>query len=166
MVKIMIVPVMRSGLALDETMPIDSVLMKRIESLLYTFMEHATVHAATYVREGNRNTLTTMDMVFGLKYCAHTFFHEMNLEDNIDANILKSDDDEEEDDDEETDDEVEDDDEESDDDFVRNETSVNPLVLKMNQYVDEWASWCPTDEVEIMIKRTIDKMEVQSDLNF
>ena len=140
---------MRSGLALDETMPIDSVLMKRIESLLYTFMEHATVHSATYVREGNRNTLTTMDMVYGLKYCAHTFFHEMNLEDNIDANILKLDDDEE-----------------TDDDFVRNETSLNPLVLKMNQYVDEWASWWPTDEVEIMIKRTIDKMEVQSDLNF
>ena len=147
----MIAPVMRTGLALDEIVPIESSLMRRIESLLYTFMERATVHAATYVTEGNRNTLTTMDMIFGLKYCAHTFFHEDDFEASVDANLAQ-------DDDEATDDD------ETDDPFVRNETSTNPLVVKMNHYADEWDTWCPTDEVEVMVKRAIDKMEAQSDL--
>jgi hypothetical protein len=150
--KNMIAPVMRTGLALDEIVPIESSLMRRIESLLYTFMERATVHAATYVTEGNRNTLTTMDMIFGLKYCAHTFFHEDDFEASVDANLAQDDD------------EATDDDDETDDPFVRNETSTNPLVVKMNHYADEWDTWCPTDEVEVMVKRAIDKMEAQSDL--
>jgi hypothetical protein len=163
--KNMIAPVMRTGLALDEIVPIESSLMRRIESLLYTFMERATVHAATYVTEGNRNTLTTMDMIFGLKYCAHTFFHEDDFEASVDANLAQDDDEATDDDDEATDDDDETtDDDETDDPFVRNETSTNPLVVKMNHYADEWDTWCPTDEVEVMVKRAIDKMEAQSDL--
>ena len=162
---------MKTGLALEEIMHVDPSLKKKIESILYTFMEIATIHAVTYVTEGNRNTLTTMDIVFGLKYCARTFFHEPNLEDNIDANLAQLDMEDEDMEDEDTEDEdtededTEDEDtEDTEDTFVRNETSTNPLVLKMNQYVDEWSSWCPTDEAEVMIKRVIDKIESQPDL--
>lgn len=161
------IPEMKTGRSIlveNDEHTMDSSMLIKIQSIMLTFMERATVYAATYVSEGNRNTLTGMDIVYALKYCAHTFFQEPDLESSIDATLTKLCADEDESSEDENQDENQDEiqeETEDEDPFVRIETTNNPLIQKMNQYVDEWNDWVPTDEVEQMVKRAIDKMEIK-----
>lgn len=138
---------------------------ERIQSILMTLIEKSFIKAAEYCEAGHRNTVTGMDIIYALQWCAHEFFNDDKLEESFDRHLeqiraINSDDESEE---EESD--VESDEEgESDDEFERVEDPNNELVTKMNKYHDEWDTWVPESELQQSIKNAINRVIDQNEL--
>jgi hypothetical protein len=113
--------------------------------ILIPVMEAATILASHYSKACGRDTVTGMDMAYGLMYAARnvtgkqigTMFPE----------IYDSDEEEEEE-------ALEVD--ESEEPFTRYEGDEE-LYVNMNTCADTWESWEPTSPIENIIKSAVDK---------
>ena len=124
-------------------------IIKNALDMLTPVMEGAMIAAAHYAKSCNRNTVTALDVQYGMRYCAQhavgkhigTLFPELEDED------------EDEDSDEGSVEEVDEDDEP----FTRYEGTADETLVQMNKSYDEWNEWVPTNMIESMIKSAIDK---------
>jgi hypothetical protein len=106
-------------------------------------MEMAVYAAAKYANACNRNTVTAMDMEYGMKYATMNFVGKQ-IGSYFPPEVYES----------ESEDEEEYESEE--DEFTRYQGS-DENIQAMNSAYDSWDSWVPENIAEIMIKRSIDE---------
>lgn len=108
-------------------------------------MEMAVYSAAKYANACSRNTVTALDMEYGMKYATMNF---------VGKHVGSYFPDEVYDESEESGTESESESEE--DEFTRYE-GTDETILAINAAYDEWDSWVPEIPAEILIKRAIDE---------
>jgi hypothetical protein len=107
-------------------------------------MEGAMITAAHYTKACGRNTVTAVDMKYGMRYCAQnvagkqtgTMFPELQDSDDSDESDIE---------------EVDEDDEP----FTRY-SGDDELMNAINKSYDEWGTWEPYSPLEKMIKSAVD----------
>ena len=117
-------------------------------NMLTPVIEGAMVAGAAYSKACGRNTVTAMDVKYGLRYCAQkipgkhigTLFPE----------LADTDSDTDESDIEEVD--------ENDEPFTRY-VGDDETMNEMNKMFDEWDQWEPSSPLEIILKNAVDKLE-------
>lgn len=113
--------------------------------ILTPVMESATILACHYSKACGRDTVTGMDVAYGLMYAARnvtgkqigSLFPEIYEESDSDEDEIE---------------EVD----ESDEPFTRYEGDEE-LYVNMNTCADTWDSWEPTSPIEHIIKSAVDK---------
>jgi hypothetical protein len=110
-------------------------------------MEGAMILAAQYAKACNRNTVTAMDMKYGMRYSAKNFAGKQIG--TLFPELQGSDEDEDEDDSsiEEVD--------EDEEPFTRY-SGNDEIMVGMNKAYDEWDEWEPFSPLEKMLKSAID----------
>ena len=119
-------------------------------------MEGAMISGAHYAKACGRNTVTSTDVKYGMRYGAQhiagkqigTMFPELQDSEDEDGD---SDEDGEDEDDA---DEIEEVDEE-DEPFTRY-TGDDPIMIAMNKSYDEWDQWEPYSPLDHLLKSAID----------
>jgi len=114
--------------------------------ILIPVMEAATILASHYSKACGRDTVTGMDVAYGLMYAARNVTGKQIG--SMFPELYESEDDEEEDTIEEVD--------ESEEPFTRYE-GTEELYVNMNICADTWESWEPTSPIEHIIKNAVDK---------
>ena len=144
---------MKSGhsMLIEEEKP-DNQLLRYLNNLLLVFAEKSILFAAHYAKNAGRDNLSGQDTIYSLQFLCHEFMNLSDLEDCVKQLIKNTD---EEDSDEEDSDEEDSD--EEDTDFFSRANNDDVICAKMNKYHDEWDSWNPTDDIEILLKRNVDK---------
>ena len=112
--------------------------------ILIPVMEAATVLGSHYAKACGRDTITGMDISYGLMYAARNVTGKQIG--SLFPEIYDSDDDEEE--------AIEV--EESEEPFTRYE-GTEELFVNMNTCADTWDSWEPSSPIETILKRAVDK---------
>jgi hypothetical protein len=123
----------------------DEDFIKSAIDMITPVMEGAMITGAHYAKACGRNTVTAMDMKYGMRYCAQnvagkqigTMFPELQ----------DSEDEDEGSDIEEVD--------EDDEPFTRY-TGDDDLMKSVNKAYDEWETWEPYSPLEKMIKSAVD----------
>ena len=130
--------------------------IKTAIELITPVMEGAIITAAHYAKACGRNTVTSQDMKYGMRYCAQTVAGKHSG--TMFPELQDSDD---EDDDEDGDgdrvevvEEVDDDDEP----FTRY-SGDDELMNSVNKCYDEWDQWEPFSPLEKMLKSSVDKSD-------
>jgi histone H3/H4 len=118
-------------------------------NILGNVLEKATENAVYYMIQCDRNTLTSDDMKYGMRYAVRTM-GEMSVDT---PQIVRDMMIEEEEEDEESDEEYEDD----EDDFSRYQGDDEKCIA-MNEYYDSWDAWEPETPAERLLKKSIDKI--------
>lgn len=128
--------------------------LNRINNMLQLFSEKSILFGAHYAKCAGRDNLSGMDIIYALQYLTHEFMNLETLEDELNE-INNSDNIDDSDDDS---DNIDDDDNDNDE-FTRvSDTTTDEMCRKMNEYHDTWNEWNPTDIVEQILKRNIDKL--------
>jgi hypothetical protein len=117
--------------------------MQEAIDLFIPVMEMATYAAARYANACNRNTVTSTDIEYGMKYAAMnqvgkqvgSYFPELYNSDS----------------------ETEESETESEEDEFTRYTGSDENIVEINTAYDSWKSWVPENPLEIMIKRAIDE---------
>jgi len=112
--------------------------------ILIPVMEAATILGSHYAKACGRDTITGMDISYGLMYAARnvtgkqigSLFPEIYDSDNDDEEAIEVD--------------------ESEEPFTRYE-GTEELYVNMNTCADTWDSWEPTSPVEAILKSAVDK---------
>jgi hypothetical protein len=112
--------------------------------ILIPVMEAATVLGSHYAKACGRDTITGMDISYGLMYAARnvtgkqigSLFPEIYDSDNDDEEAIEV--------------------EESEEPFTRYE-GTEELFVNMNTCADTWDSWEPSSPIETILKRAVDK---------
>ncbi len=112
-------------------------------NILVPVMEFAVYSAAKYANACQRNTVTSTDMEYGMKYAARNY---------IGKQIGSHFEDESEEESEESDEEFESD----EDEFTRYQGD-NEIIQAMNECYDTWDDWSPENPAEIIMKKAIDE---------
>ena len=152
----------QTGFCMNVDPKLDEYTTLKINIILKKYMEYAVKDAAEYCHAAGRNTLTSTDIEYALKYQAHVFIINDTLLDECQkefydtvssssTHTLWADVEETTDEDDQTTDE--DDDEE----FTRCDCSDNEKINKMNDYFDQWELWKPDDSIYQSIKKSIDR---------
>jgi hypothetical protein len=155
----------------EEQDQIDDETYSKIKIIMNKYMTNAIDYAVMYCKASGRDTLTSTDIEYALKFQAHEFEITDELIEECEkefASVKKTcwADVEESDDDEcetgsETDDECETGSETDDDEqFERCEGDqvANETIAKMNKYHDDWNEWVPQTDTHKSIKNSIDKV--------
>ena len=124
----------------------NTINLEKIENLLLLFSQKSIVLGAHYATCAGRNNLSGEDIIYSLQYFAHEFMKIDSLENDLENFDSDSDSDSEFDSDFD-----------SDDLFTRADDS-DEFCKKINYYHDTWNEWNPTDEIECVLKRNIDKI--------
>ena len=120
-------------------------IIKTATELIQPVFESAIVMAGHYVKECGRNTITSQDVQYSLKYCAR------NLVGKHIGTLFPEDDESGSD---------------SDDSFTEIDEDEEPftrysgddkLMNDVNNAVDTWDAWIPESPIEIMLKDSVDK---------
>ena len=119
-------------------------IIQAATEIIQPVMESAIIVAGHYSKTCGRNTITSQDVQYALKYSAR------NLVGKHVGTLFPEDEDEDEDDDsmEEVDEEEE--------PFVRY-SGEDSLMKDIHNAVDTWESWIPVSPIEIMLKDSVDK---------
>jgi len=154
------------------------ILVSTSMATLGVFASEAMETAGKYAIGNGRKKVSGDDMQRALKYECRTFFAKTNDDDlsrrvkDIREKMQDSGDDEDdeedeedEDDEDEDDDEDDDDDKDDDEDDDEDDEQVDEaekakfanLVANVNAVASHWDSYCPSDPVQQLIKRAIDK---------
>lgn len=148
------IPPMKTGFSLIEPPKPDQDLLNKLNNLLLIFAEKSIHLGAHYAKTSGRYNLSGMDTIYSLQYLAHEF---MDLED-LDQLLKEKENESESESESESFSEHEDSDcEEIDNDTFTRASDEDNLCKKMNYYHDTWSEWAPTDDIEILLKRNIDK---------
>ena len=131
-------------------------IIQAATEIIQPVMESAIIVAGHYTKTCGRNTITSQDVQYALKYSAR------NLVGKHVGTLFPEDEDEEEDesgDEDESgsgeDDSMEEVDEEEEP-FVRY-SGEDSLMKDIHNAVDTWESWIPVSPIEIMLKDSVDK---------
>ena len=116
--------------------------VKTAIDLITPVMEGAMVAAAHYAKACGRNTVTAVDVKYGMRYCAQTVAGKQ-----VGTLFPELDDDDDGSDIEEVD--------EDDEPFTRYSGDDETMVA-MNKAFDEWETWEPYSPLEKMLKAAID----------
>ena len=120
-------------------------IIKAATEIIQPVFESAMVLAGHYVKESGRNTITSQDVQYALKYCARnlvgkhigTLFPEDSDDDSVsDGSITEVDEDESP--------------------FSRY-SGGDKLMNEINEAVDTWDEWVPESPIEVMLKDSVDK---------
>lgn len=161
---------MKTGILANDV-PVDETLLKKIKGIMTHFMENAITVGCRYVKASGRDTLTSTDIMYALKYQARTYLDNIeqitNIEDIFDK-YAESEDNSEEDDIEDniednSEDDIEDNSEDNSEDdidecFTRCDDSTDPLIKDMNLYHDTWDQWVPDNPIQTLIKNAVDNV--------
>ena len=150
--------------------------LDNIMSMLTMFSSNAVVNAGRYVELCNRNGITEQDMKNGLIYEVFEFTKRPNFKEemeNIKEEIKNESDDEEEEEEEE---EEENNNKEINENLIIKDEdimsfsrieNVNDLesedkefVIKYHNYIDNWEDWKPTNIIENLMKKSINKINI------
>lgn len=131
-----------------------------IHAILAALMVKTIETASRYTTGCGRDVVTSTDMQYAIKYEAHVFFFRESLQDDIKQcrEILCNSSESEE---SETDDTLEDNDENESAIFCRNMS--NPFCVRVNNIVDSWDKWNPSDPLQRSLKLAIDQTFVCED---
>ncbi len=110
-------------------------------NILIPVMEFAVYAAAKYANACNRNTVTAMDMEYGMKHAARTYVGRQSGSHFSDSDSGSDSESEEY---------------ESDEDEFTRYDGTDEIIQEMNRSYDTWGEWVPETPVEIMIKNAID----------
>ena len=123
-------------------------IIKSATEIIQPVFESALILAGHYVKECGRNTITSQDVQYSLKYCARnlvgkhigTLFPEDDESgsdsDISDGSVTEVDEDEEP--------------------FTRY-TGEDKLMNDVNEAADTWDTWVPESPIERMLKDSVDK---------
>ena len=112
-------------------------------NLLGQLMEFAVINGAKYSKSAGRNNLSGQDIIYALQYEAHEFpFRNLNTNDYSSS--------------EDEDSESEEFCNEEDDKFTRS-SSQDELIVKMNNYHDNWDTWEPELDIQKILKNAVTK---------
>ena len=125
----------------------DVEILQNAIDIMTPVLEGAMIAAAHYAKACGRDTVTSMDVQYGMRYCAQhcvgkhigTLFPELEAEgsDSDNASSIE---------------EVDEDDEP----FTKY-SGDDEIMNTMNASYDNWAQWVPESIIEIMLKDAIDK---------
>jgi hypothetical protein len=123
-------------------------------NLLNELMRFAVINGSKYAKSAGRDNLSGEDIIYALQYEAHEFpyrnINSTSASESSDDEISDSED--EIDDDADTIDNLNDD----ADTFTRS-SSNDELIIKMNNYHDNWLSWEPETEIQKSLKNAVNK---------
>lgn len=125
--------------------------LNKIENLLLLFAQKSIILGAHYATCAGRNNLSGTDTIYALQYFAHEFMKIDSLEEDL-KDLEESENESSESESSESDIETE------DNDYFTKAPDTDPFCKKMNEYHDNWNSWEPTNPIEIILKRNIDKI--------
>lgn len=124
----------------------DEQIIKAATDIIQPVFESALIVAGHYVKECGRNTITSQDVQYSLKYCARnlvgkhigTLFPEGDSDsDSVsDGSVTEVDDEEEP--------------------FTRY-SGDDKIMNDVNEAADTWDSWIPASPIERMLKDSVDK---------
>ena len=137
---------------IDEPQPI--VTEEEIQKLLVVFMQNAITNASSYSQASGRDNLSSQDVVYGLKYEAFTFCKNNTLKGYLEMYESSS----------ESDDtsESEYDLLEENEEFSEAPDDASEMIRMMNQVNQFWSSWEPNNQIEVILKESIDRtIEIQ-----
>ena len=147
------IPPMKTGFnPIDEPQPI--VTEEEIQKLLVVFMQNAITNASSYSQASGRDNLSSQDVVYGLKYEAFTFCKNNTLKGYLEMYESSS----------ESDDtsESEYDLLEENEEFSEAPDDASEMIRMMNQVNQFWSSWEPNNQIEVILKESIDRtIEIQ-----
>lgn len=147
---------MKSGFNLLETDVPDTEMLNNVQALVLSFTEAALIIADTYVHHANRDTITPTDIRLCLMAETFKYLQRADVSTRVQKwkNILKA-----EEDDEEESDESNSSDTESRPyvPFTKSVCSCTDCEL-INNTETRWAAWEPENDIEVILKRAIDKI--------
>ena len=126
-------------------------MLHYLNTLLVVFAEKSIHFGVHYAKCAGRTNLSGTDTLYALQYLSHEF---LNLPD-LNERVQEHEQDDIEDNDTDDSDSA-DNDSDSADEFTR-APDDDPICAKMNQYHDTWDAWEPSDDVQILLKRNVDK---------
>ena len=138
----------------------DQKLLDYLQSLLLVFAEKSIIFASHYAKHAGRDNLSGMDTIYSLQFLAHEFMGLEDLEKCVKdlENSSECDSGSEYESDYESDCEV-------DDDLFTRADNTDHICKKMNMYHDSWNEWIPESDIEILLKRNIDKTIKKNGMN-
>ena len=140
---------MQTGFSvLQEASKPDEELLNYLQNLLLIFAEKSIFYGSHYAKCAGRDNLSGMDTLYALQYMSHEFLNLEDLPESIAEKLSESESD--------IDTESDTDNEEEDDVFTR-ASDEDPICKKMNDYHDNWDSWTPVDDIQILLKQNVDK---------
>lgn len=145
------IPPMKTGFnPIDEPQPI--VTEEEIQKLLVVFMQKAITNASSYSQASGRDNLSSQDVIYGLKYEAFTFCKNNTLKGYLE--MYNSDD---ASDTSDTSDASDYEAIEENEEFCEAPDEVSEMIRMMNQVNQFWSSWEPDNQIEVILKESIDK---------
>ena len=116
-----------------------------LQNLIFQLMESAIDSATFYAKSSGRDNLSGMDVIYGLQYEAHQFLNRPvnNSHPHYDQS------------DESDSDQSEESESDSDDIFTKSTENIEKINL-MNHYHDTWELWNPENEIEKLLKKSVD----------
>lgn len=148
----------------EEKNEIDDETYSKIKIILNKYMINAIDYAVLYCKASGRDTLTSTDIEYALKFQAHEFEITDELIDECEKEFIAEKTtswaDVEESDESETEsiEDYETDDEEEFERCEGDQVVGNDIIAKMNKYHDEWDEWVPESDIHKSIKNSIDKV--------
>ena len=121
--------------------------------LLMVFSQNVMDNACEYCSHAGRDTVTPRDMIYALKYEAFNFCKRKSMMEYLDECKLEELDDDSEDDSE---DEDEAEPSEADITFSEADSTINKFCKDVNEINEFWDNWTPTDEIEAILKKSVD----------
>jgi hypothetical protein len=124
-------------------------IIKTATDIIQPVFESSLILAGHYVKQCQRNTITSQDVQYCLKYCARnmvgkhigTLFPEEEEESDDESDVSEG-----------SITEVDEDEEP----FVRYDGD-DKLMSDIHQAVDTWDTWVPESPIEVMLKDSVDK---------
>lgn len=152
---------MQTGL-ISTDVSVDETLLKKIKGIMIHFMENAITVGCRYVHAAGRDTLTSTDVLYALRYQARTYLDNIENTPNIEELFDKHAESESEEDESESESESEDESESEEDEceecFTRCDDSTDPLIKDMNRYHDTWNQWVPDNHIQMLLKNAVDNV--------
>ena len=130
----------------------DQKLLDYLHSLLLVFAEKSIIFGVHYAKQAGRYNLSGMDTIYSLQFLAHEFMGLEDLEQCVKDLEKLSDSDSESESESEDESDCED-----DIDLFTRADNTDSICKKMNMYHDSWNEWTPESDIEILLKRNIDK---------
>lgn len=146
-------PPMKTGfnpITIEEPRPI--VTEEEIQKLLAVFTQNAITNASSYSKASGRDNLSSQDMIYGLKYEAFTFCKNNTLKGYLEMYDSCS-----ESDDECDTDESEYEIMEENEEFSEAPDDASEMIRTMNHVNQFWSSWEPENQIEVILKESIDR---------
>ena len=117
--------------------------LQAADDILRPVMESAIVLASSYAAATGRDSITAMDVRYGLMYaCRNVAGKQLG---SIYPEIYEDEDEEDEEDEEAP--------------FARYQGEED-LYVKMNECADTWDAWEPDSPMDIIMKRSVDKISL------